>query len=554
MARDETGTVSLESWAAKPEWLGRKTAGRILSQGQARVRVVGPNRGGGNSITPSSELRQVPRMRRSSLSQTLGFMNDPLALLAAAQRECGDIFLLRLLGMGDWVFLCSPELVQEFYQVPHTHLSAGVANREFMGRLLGEDALFCLEGPPHLDRRRLLFPLLNGPGALGHTEGIRSVVESSVETWPTDEPVALLPLLGELTLRAFFRGAFGDLESARLEKISALASDYFDRGLRSKLVMMPILRWNLGPKSPWGRVVAMRRGLQDALAAEIEHRRRHPSTEPQGLVDEMLAPGGRPAEGLSTRALVHELCTLAFGSNESTPKLLTWTVLGILSNPEVVPRIRRELDRVVGDDDLRGDHIERLDYLEAVIHEGMRFQPSTDTAGVRRALKPTRLGGYTVPKNAVVTQCLSAIARRPELFAQVGRFEPGHFLHTGLKAHHWKPFGGGHRTCAGKGFALMEMKVVLATLFRRFDVELGNAGSDPVREGFFRVPRGGGEVILRPRNEARSAADRRPGEPVRRSEEFGEDSAPSRGESPAESGESRGEQSAASRCPFFHRS
>lgn len=476
MARDETGTITLDSWMGlRPEG-GRQRMGREVERGE------------------------VPRLRRSRISQTLQFMKDPVGLLEEAQKECGDIFCLGLLGMGDWVFLCSPELVQELYRVPDTHLSAGPANKKFMGGLLGADSLFCLDGEEHLERRRLLFPLLNGHEALERTERVDEWIDRALADWETDTTISLLSRFVDLNLQAYILSVFDDIEPERVRRIASLARDFLEKGLQSPLVMMPALRLDLGPRSPWGKILKMREDLRRALTEEIEERLANPSPEARGLVDRLLQSTDGSGPRLDTETLVQELCTLAAGSNEAMPKLLTWTVMGVLSNPEVVPKIRAELDRVVGDGPIRAEHIDQLEYLEAVIYEGMRFQPSTDTAGVRRALRPTLLGGYVVPEGAVVTQCLSAIARRPELFAQVDRFEPEHFLGTGLKAHHWKPFGGGHRTCTGKGFALVGMKLVVAHLFRRFDVEAGPGGSEAQREGFFRIPRGGGEVILRPRN------------------------------------------------------
>lgn len=547
MTRDETGTITLDTWIGESDWLRRGRVGKRSNQAE-QPRISGKFL---KKAEKKTNLGVVPRYNRSRLLQTIQFMRDPVGLLEAARQECGDIFCLRLLGMGDWVFLCSPELVQELYQVPDSHLAAGVANRQFMGELLGAEALFCLDGPAHLDRRRIMFPLLNGAETLKQARRVGQLVDRMVDAWGIGQPISLLPRLEDVSLQALFLAALGEIEAENLERITAVAKEYYAKGMHSPLVMMPALRWNLGPKSPWGKILGMQAALQNALAQEIEDRRAHPSENPVGIVDALLQPRDDSKKPLSTREIVHELSTLGSASNESVPKLLAWTIVGILSNSEVVPKIRAELDQVVGDGPIEAHHVDRLEYLDAAIYEGMRFQPATDTAGVRRALRPTRLGGYLVPEGAVVTQCLSAIAKRPELFAQVDRFEPEHFLHTGLKAHQWKPFGGGRRTCTGKGFAMLVMKLVIATLFRRFDVEMGAVGREPVRSGFFRIPEGGGEVILRHRKETTSTEAI--GVSPDMSVGVADMSRPS-GEDPAVSEERPGKSP--SRCPFafLHRS
>ncbi len=53
-----------------------------------------------------------PRPALSPLTQTLRFMRQPQEFLRATRAECGDLFALRLLGLGRWVFLCSSDLLQ----------------------------------------------------------------------------------------------------------------------------------------------------------------------------------------------------------------------------------------------------------------------------------------------------------------------------------------------------------------------------------------------------------------------------------------------------------
>ena len=62
------------------------------------------------------------------------------------------------------------------------------------------------------------------------------------------------------------------------------------------------------------------------------------------------------------------------------------------------------------------------------------------------------------------------------------------------------PFGSGPRLCPGRTLALLEMKLVLATLFRNFDVERDGRAGD-VREHFsFTMSPVGLRVRLRPRH------------------------------------------------------
>jgi cytochrome P450 len=51
-------------------------------------------------------------------------------------------------------------------------------------------------------------------------------------------------------------------------------------------------------------------------------------------------------------------------------------------------------------------------------------------------------------------------------------FRPERFLERGFGAHEFLPFGGGTRRCVGGLFAPYQMKLVVASLLRRFHFQL----------------------------------------------------------------------------------
>ena len=68
---------------------------------------------------------------------------------------------------------------------------------------------------------------------------------------------------------------------------------------------------------------------------------------------------------------------MVLAGHETTGTALAWALESLLRRPEVVHRIRAELAQVAGEGALPGarEQLARLEYLDAVIKEVLRFRP-----------------------------------------------------------------------------------------------------------------------------------------------------------------------------------
>lgn len=444
-----------------------------------------------------NEPRPLPQLPFSTLTQTRRFFRDPFALIADARRACGDVFLLRILGLGDWVFLCSPELVREMFRAPTDTLAAGAVNASKLGFILGLDTTFALDGDAHLERRRLVHPQLNGRRVLRHVDLMRTTTLRTLESWPLGRPTAFLPRAHRLSLDILVTAMFGAARPERIAELTDLFDQFATRGLRSPLIALPFLQLDLGAWSPWGRILRLSRAVKQAFSEEIARRLHDDELDADADIVAALALTPQSnGERLAHETLLQEVLTLLFAGHETTGAILTWTLECLLAHPEVLGRVREEIAAVVGDGEMQADHLPQLAYLEAVIEESIRFRPIAPMAGLRLVKKPFLVGDVEIPVGMTVTQCFPAMCQHPGLFPAPERFDPEHFYGKKFKPFEWNPFGGGTRMCTGKGFAEAELKVVLATLLQRVDVRLAQEVVEPVRHGFFFGPSQGLKVVL----------------------------------------------------------
>ncbi|KYB27141.1 Cytochrome P450 4c3-like Protein [Tribolium castaneum] len=165
---------------------------------------------------------------------------------------------------------------------------------------------------------------------------------------------------------------------------------------------------------------------------------------------------------------------LITGSESSALALaLVLVVLGIY--PEVQQKIALELDSIFGDDEREPtfEHINQMEYLECVIKETLRILPIVPII-MRLAEQDIKLEHCTIPAGSTVLVPIVHISKKSEFWKEPNKFNPDRFLPKNNSERHrctFLPFSYGPRNCVGFKYGLMSMKVILATVLRKFTIK-----------------------------------------------------------------------------------
>ncbi len=448
---------------------------------------------------------EIPRPAGSLVSHSLRFVRNTMVFYEEAFRECGDVFATRIPGLGNWVYVCSPDLAQAIFAAPPEILAGGDIEGFSLAHLLGKGAASHLDGAEHRERRDVTSRYLDTQAGLRHVDDIRAITERRLARWPVGQPFPLVLELQRIALESLLSVFFGGSAAGTVPRLADLYEDFSFKGLRSPASVHPSLQVDLGPWSPWGRVKRRQRELIEAFSKEIDARLAGiGATDPAGagarpegddlvggLAAARLADGSR----LSREVILAEILDLLFQGHELTGDSMTWTMAELLAHPEVLARLRQEVEPVIGGEGIRASQMAGLPYLEAVVYEGLRRRPSNFASSVRRVKQPFELGGYLLPAGTLVAICYPALAMREDLFPDPHGFEPQRF--NGIQPPPGAcPFGGGAHRCAGSGLAVVVMKVALATIVRRVELKLAQEEVRPVRNAYYYEPNKGLLVTL----------------------------------------------------------
>lgn len=459
-----------------------------------------------------------PGPRLPPAAQLAWFMANPVHQLETCRRRYGDMFTIRTPIFGTEVIVCRPSTVRSVFRGDPDLFRGGEANSA-LGIMLGEGSVLLQDGARHRRERKLLLPPFNGDRMRSYATVMQRQTERVVETWRHGEPLSLLPSMQRITLEVILRSVFGMDDGDELGTLrDALAT--MVEGPTSAigmLPMMPIFQRDLGPLWPWAEFQRRMTQADQLIHRQIERARRRAArgeTDRSDILSLLVRAVDDEGHTMSNRELRDELMTLLVAGHETTATSLAWAFEQILWNPAAHRRVVQELDHVVGTGELKAEHLPELSYLDAAIKETLRLRPIIGMLG-RTLAAPTTLQGHQLDAGNMVVPCVYLAHRNADVYPQPERFEPERFIAKKADPYAWFPFGGGARRCIGMAFALYEMKVVLATILRRYRLRLRQrAPLRVVLRGFTFAPKGGTEVVVQTRV-VKTTSPRPPSAPAR---------------------------------------
>jgi len=436
----------------------------------------------------ADKLPPGPRAPRAL--QTYLWLTRPTRVFEYCARRYGDPFTLRLLLAGDMVYVADPTVVREIFTGDPAVFHAGEAYT-LMEPTGGKHSLFLLDEDEHLRMRKLLLPPLHGERLQRWASVIAEVTEREVRTWDVGTPFRLRPITEAITLDVIMQIVFG-IEPERAGELRRLLPQLFHVKLsQAPSFVVPALRRDLGAWSPWGRYVRLRARVDELLYEEIGRRRQELASAPDGkagrddVLSLLLSARDEEGRGLTDVELRDQLVTMLLAGHETTASQLAWAFERILRHPDVVRRLREEMEEGGSE------------YLDAVIKETLRSR-SVAPHVARMLTQEMEVKGYRIPARTIVAAGIYLLHHSPALYPDPAAFRPERFLNGGAPDHYaWIPFGGGVRRCLGVGLASLEMQVVIPTILRLVELRASRPEAERIDVlGVTLVPGRGGEVVV----------------------------------------------------------
>ncbi|XP_024061005.2 cytochrome P450 3A9-like isoform X1 [Terrapene carolina triunguis] len=201
----------------------------------------------------------------------------------------------------------------------------------------------------------------------------------------------------------------------------------------------------------------------DFLQLMIDSQNLNTSHESNGL--------NHPNKVLTDTEILAQAIIFIFAGYETTSSILSYMVYSLATHPDVQQKLQEEIDSVLPNQaPLTYDALMQLEYVDMTVGETLRLFPFGGRIE-RICKKDVEINGVSIPKGTVVMIPPYLLHRIPEYWPEPEEFRPERFSKENketMDPYTYLPFGAGPRNCIGMRFALLSIKVAIASLLQNF--------------------------------------------------------------------------------------
>jgi cytochrome P450 len=442
-----------------------------------------------------SRLPPGPNNGLLGLHNLRAFQRDLIGFAARLKGEYGDAVTFRC-GTVRFFQFTHPDQVREVLVEKAKHFHKHSRVKRMLRPIEGQGLPFN-DGPSWLRQRRLLQPAFAPARLTPYAEDVLELTQHLLDGWSGRDELNVAEEFHRLTLQIALRTLFGrDLYEDPAAVHTAVAD----------LQLMSITDARRTVPLPWWMPVRYKRRGRAAvafLAEMIERRIRERSAADPGrdMLGMMLAAVDHEGQTgrMSDDQLRAEAIVMLLAAHETTANGLTFATYLLAKHQAWQERLTQEVRGLLGERPPTAADLPALAGVERAFEESMRLYPPVYFLR-REACEDVEIGGYPIRRGQQVNLVPYLVHRDPRWFAEPETFDPDRFLPEARARRHpmaYSPFGAGPRMCIGKGLAMMEGTLILASLLQRFTLALAPGQGEPgLVQQITLQPRGGVRVVL----------------------------------------------------------
>ena len=397
------------------------------------------------------------------LGNTLRLLADPVKFGNYMRQTYGDVFRNNAFGRRN-VMLFGADANELVLFDRDKNFSSAQGWGSVLD-LLFPRGLMLLDFDHHRADRRAL-SIAFKPGPMRHyADALNRGISARVAQW-SGKDMQFYPAIKQLTLDLAADSFLGVPLGSEADAVNKAFVDMVQASVG--VVRKPL------PFTAMGRGVAGRKFLVDYFTRETLKRRA--TGGGQDMFSQFATATHEDGSLMPVDEVVDHMIFLMMAAHDTITSSATSLIWLLAKNPEWQDKLRAEALAVTGGAGrpVAYDDLGKLDLTEMAFKEALRLIPPVPSLP-RRALREFEFGGYRIPAGSGVGISPQAVHMDAEHWAEPDKFDPLRFSPELTAKRHkyaWVPFGGGAHMCIGLHFAYMQVKVLMAQILTRYQIEI----------------------------------------------------------------------------------
>ena len=409
----------------------------------------------------------------SPLGIVADFARNPLRVVTQAFQNYGDCVLLPGLFGQNVYLLNQPDFIHEVLVTQVNKIQKPEPLKWILRSSFG-NGLFFSEGDFWRRQRKLAQPAFHHERLQAYAEGMTRRADQLLAKWNDGQIRDIRKDMSATTLKVVVDALFQSNIEDDTDQIYQALHELGDV-LEQQIITNPLLAF----VPDWAPLPLIRRkqrasAVLNAIVYRFIQEHRAADTDSGDLLSMLMLAEDEDGQHMNDKQLHDEVMTIFIAGHETTALTLTWAFTLLAQFPEVEQKLQAELDTVLNGRLPTMADLPNLPYTEMVIKETLRLYPIAWLI-LRQATTDLQVGPYHVPKGHQIWISPYTMHRHPRYFNAPELFQPERFANDAdqyfesrLPKFAYMPFGGGPRICIGNMFALMEARLLLATIAQSY--------------------------------------------------------------------------------------
>ncbi|CAF4810305.1 unnamed protein product [Rotaria sp. Silwood1] len=414
----------------------------------------------------------------------------PLSYSIDASKEFGDYYRMSL-GPIPGFNISDPSLIVGVLKTNAHCYRKSIFMQSIIGTLIGTDNLLISENVVHAQCRRLLSPVFQHQNLNSMIPMMIEITSNVLNKWAqcinkNENRMTTIDVREEmslLTLSMISGCVFGkniskdkDIHEKMYRNVTVILNE-IEKRLFDMTAILPLI--NRLPFPSKLRIDKSMQDLRTIVESIIDERKKgltRSTAKGPDLLDQLLTRHDHDQTNqAAVEKIYEEALTFIIAGHETTSNLMAWTLYNLACHPEVYRHCQNEIDSVLNNEDaIDSSTISLLHYTEAVLKESLRLYPSIPLLP-RTAIEDNTLVTHDgkhirISKGTEVIVNLYMLHHSENYWLDPEKFDPSRFDQH--QADNFLPFSIGFRSCIGQHFAMLEAKIMLSMILRRFHIEL----------------------------------------------------------------------------------